>query len=148
MKIAVMSDTHGIFRDDWRRHLDGCDLLIHAGDVNTKRCYDKIKDLGIPSYIVRGNSDQGSWADILPELLTVPIEGKFFYIVHNKMDLPFDLTEADFIIFGHTHCYASYERFGKVFLNPGTAGQPRTDARSMAILELSGDDYDIRRIYM
>ena len=148
MKIAVISDTHGIFRDDWRRHLGGCDLLIHAGDVNTKSCYDKIKGLGIPCYVVRGNSDQGSWADVLPELLTVPIQGKIFYIVHNKMDLPFDLTEADFVIFGHTHCYANYERFGKVFLNPGSAGQPRMDARSMAILTLDADGYDVQRIYL
>lgn len=143
-----MSDTHGIFRDDWRRHLTGCELLIHAGDIHTKSCYDKIKSIGIPCYIVRGNSDQGEWANVLPELLTVPVQGKIFYIVHNKLDLPFDLTDADFVIFGHTHCYAHYERFGKVFLNPGTAGQPRTDARSMAILTLDADGYDIQRIYL
>ena len=108
MRIAVMSDTHGIFRDDWKRYLEGCELLIHAGDVDTKSCYDKIKSLGIPCYIVRGNSDQGEWANVLPELLTVPVQGKIFYIVHNKQDLPFDLTDADFVIFGHTHCYAHY----------------------------------------
>lgn len=136
MKIGILSDTHGIFREDWIPHLTGCDYLIHAGDVNTKTCYEKIESLGIPFYVVRGNSDMGEWAKFLPEFLSVPIGGRIFYIVHNRYDLPFDLTDADFIIYGHTHYYEEYERFGKVYLNPGSAGQPRGDARSMAILEL------------
>lgn len=144
MKIGILSDTHGVFREDWVPILTGCDYLIHAGDINTKLCYDKIKALGIPCYFVRGNCDQGSWAEFLPEFLTVPIGGKIFYIIHNKSDLPFDLTDADFVIFGHTHCYAEYERFGKVFINPGTAGQPRGDGRSMAILELKENGYNCR----
>lgn len=146
MKIGILSDTHGVFREDWVSILTQCDYLIHAGDINTKTCYDRIKALGIPCYFVRGNSDHGEWARFLPEFLTVPIGGKIFYIIHNKSDLPFDLTDADFVIFGHTHCYTEYERFGKVFLNPGTAGQPRGDGRSMAILELKEDAYTIRRI--
>lgn len=146
MKIGVISDTHGIFREEWLTHLSGCDCLIHAGDINTQKCYDKFKETGIPTYMVRGNCDRGGWAAYLPEFLQVPIGGKLFYIVHNKSDLPFDLTDADFVIFGHTHQYAQYGRYGKVFLNPGSAAQPRGDLKSMAILELSGDSYEIRRI--
>lgn len=148
MKIGVISDTHGIFREDWLPHLRECDYLIHAGDIDTKICYENFKNLGIPFYAVRGNCDMGSWAKYLPEFLTAPIGGKIFYIIHNKSDLPFDLTDADFVIFGHTHVYTSYERFGKVFLNPGSAGQPRGDARSMAILELEEDSYQIRRVFL
>lgn len=148
MKIGIISDTHGVFREDWLPHLADCDYLIHAGDINTKTCYEKLKSLGIPLYPVRGNCDHGDWAKYLPEFLQVPIGGKRFYIVHNKSDLPFDLTDADFIIFGHTHCYTYYERFGKVFLNPGSAGQPRGDARSMAILDLEGDSYEVQRIFL
>lgn len=148
MKIGIISDTHGIYRSDWTAHLKECDLLIHAGDVNTEKCYETIKSLGIPLYAVRGNCDHGNWAEKLPEFLSVPIEGKIFYIIHNRSDLPFDLTDADFVIFGHTHCYTYYERFGKVFLNPGSAGQPRGDSRSLAILELKEDGYEVNRIYL
>ena len=148
MKIGIISDTHGVFREDWIPHLTGCDYLIHAGDINTKSCYDKLNSLDVPIYFVRGNCDHGEWATYLPEFLTVPIGGKLFYVVHNRSDLPFDLTDADFVIFGHTHCYTCYDRFGKVFLNPGSAGQPRGDARSMAIIELTDDTYDIQRIYL
>lgn len=148
MKIGILSDTHGIFRDDWLPHLTKCDYLIHAGDIDTKRCYEKLNSLGIPIYFVRGNNDHGDWADYLPEFMKVPIGGRLFYVVHNKSDLPFDLTDADFIIFGHTHCYTCYDRFGKVFLNPGSAGQPRGDSRSMAIVELTEDAHDIQRIFL
>lgn len=148
MKIGILSDTHGIFREDWLPHLTDCDYLIHTGDIDTKTCYETFKSLGVPLYLVRGNCDRGDWAKFIPEFLQVPIGGKLFYIIHNKSDLPFDLTDADFVIFGHTHCYTHYERFGKVFLNPGSAGQPRGDARSMAILELDGDAYEVRRIFL
>ena len=140
MKIGLISDTHGVFREEWIPHIKDCDYLIHAGDTNTRACYDKINELGIPMYVVRGNSDMGFWADFLPEFLSVPIGGKIFYIVHDRYDLPYDLSEADFIIFGHTHCYETFERNGKVYINPGSAGQPRWDARSLAILELPDED--------
>ncbi len=148
MKVGIISDTHGVFREDWLPHLTECDYLIHAGDINTQSCYEKFNSLGIPIYFVRGNCDHGEWATYLPEFLTVPIGGRLFYVVHNRSDLPFDLTDADFIIFGHTHCYTCYDRFGKVFLNPGSAGQPRGDSRSMAIIELTEDTYDIQRIFL
>ncbi len=148
MKIGIISDTHGIYRDEWTVHLRDCEVVIHAGDINTKNCYEKIKGLGIPLYAVRGNCDHGEWAKDLQEFISVPIAGKRFYIAHNQYDFPFDKTDADFLIFGHTHCYTCYERYGKVFLNPGSAGQPRGDARSLAILELDGDGYEVKRILL
>ena len=105
MKIGIISDTHGIFREEWHRHLDGCDYLIHAGDFCTQKNYDCFRNFGIPLYMVRGNNDRGDWAKNLPEFLQFRIGGKTFFLVHNQFDLPFDLTDADFLIFGHTHHY-------------------------------------------
>lgn len=102
MKIGIISDTHGIFREEWHRHLDGCDYLIHAGDFCTQKNYDCFRNFGIPLYMVRGNNDRGDWAKNLPEFLQFRIGGKTFFLVHNQFDLPFDLTDADFLIFGHT----------------------------------------------
>lgn len=148
MRIGILSDTHGVFKDEWISNFKGCDYLIHAGDICTKVCYDKLKSIGIPIYFVRGNCDCGDWAKYLPEFLQVPIGDKIFFIVHNQRDLPYDLTDADFIIFGHTHQYTNFERFGRVFLNPGSAGQPRGDLASMAILEFTDIHYEVRRIYL
>ncbi len=149
MKLAMISDTHGIFRADWIPHFTGCDYLIHAGDIDSGACYEKLKALDIPLLAVHGNCDMGSWAQFLPETLTIPLGGKMFYIAHNKYDLPSNLTCADFVIFGHTHQFETYERHGTVFLNPGSAGEPRGDSRSMAILTISEDgSHEIRRVLL
>ena len=148
IRIGILSDTHGIYRNEWTAQLKDCDCLIHAGDFNTLKCYETIQALGMPLYAVRGNCDIGDWAQNLQEFLSVPSGGNRFFIVHNQNDLPFDLTDADFVVFGHTHRYTYYDRFGKVFLNPGSAGQPRGDSRSLAILTLRGDSYEVKRVYL
>lgn len=148
MKIALISDTHGIFREDWLSYIKDCDCLIHTGDFNTERCYQRFQELGIPMYMVRGNCDMGEWASYLHEFVSVPIGGKLFYLVHNRADLPFDLTDADFIIFGHTHVYTHYERYGKVFINPGSAGENRGAGKSMAVLTLTESGYEVMPIHL
>lgn len=146
MKIALISDTHGIFREDWMDIIKDCDFLIHTGDFDTKRCYDKFMNTGVPSYMVRGNCDHGEWASFLPVFMPVVIGGKMFYLVHNRMDLPFDLTDADFVIFGHTHVPSHMERYGKIFINPGSAGSDRGAGKYMAVLELTSDGYNVEQI--
>lgn len=148
MKIGILSDTHGIFREDWLQELNACDHIIHAGDINTKSCYEKFQALSIPCSFVRGNCDHGEWAMSLPTFLSIELGGRTFYVAHQKADFPFDLTDADFLIFGHTHQYSCYDRFGKVFLNPGSAAQARYDSNSLAILELKKDSYEIRRVIL
>ncbi len=60
MKIALISDTHGIFREEWVPHITACDYLIHAGDINTKTCYEKFKSLGVPAYFEK---ETQTWAN-------------------------------------------------------------------------------------
>ena len=50
MKLAIISDTHGIFRPDWTTHITGCDYLIHAGDINSRACYEKLKAIGVHTW--------------------------------------------------------------------------------------------------
>ena len=76
----------------------------------------------------------------------MPIGGKLFYLVHNRADLPFDLTDADFVVFGHTHVFTHYDRYGKIFLNPGSAVADRGDGKGMAILTLTEDGYALEHI--
>lgn len=148
MKIGILSDTHGVFREEWGSYLKGCDYLIHAGDVHTKECYETIKALGIPLYLVRGNNDIGRWAKYLPEFLQVSIGGKIFFIIHDEMELTADVTQADFVIFGHTHHFTTYERGKTVFINPGSTTQGRGDSRSLVLLTLTENDYQLRRILL
>ena len=148
MKIALVSDTHGVCREELLTQIKKCDYLIHVGDFDREHVYNTLQELGVPMYAVRGNCDRGDWATYLHEFLAVPIGGKMFYLVHNQMDLPYDLTDADFIVYGHTHVFTHMERHGKVYINPGTAGQDRGDGKSMAILTLEDGKYRLERIYL
>ena len=41
MRLGVISDTHGVLRDEVIEKLKGCDYIIHAGDVGGKEIIDK-----------------------------------------------------------------------------------------------------------
>lgn len=140
MKIAVISDTHGVLKDSLLQQLRSCDYILHAGDIGTQECYLRLRELKIPLYIIRGNCDRGEWCRNLPEPLAAPIGGRIFYLIHKKSQLPYPLPKADFIISGHTHAYSVSCRGSITYLNPGSAGRSRGGAPlSMAIITLDED---------
>ena len=46
-------------------------------------------------------------------------------MVHNKKDVPDDLSGVDAVVFGHSHRYLQEERNGVLWLNPGSCGPRR-----------------------
>ena len=72
MKIALVSDTHGVCRKELFDHIKNCDYLIHTGDFDNERTYNRFLNCGIPMYAVRGNCDHGEWASYLHEFVSVP----------------------------------------------------------------------------
>lgn len=56
--IGLISDTHGLLRDEALRALRGADLIIHAGDVGKPEILDRLRDLA-PVVAVRGNVERG-----------------------------------------------------------------------------------------
>ena len=44
--------------------------------------------------------------------------------------------------------YSRTNRYGKVFINPGSAGADRGDGKGIAILELTDNEYDVERILL
>ena len=73
MKIALVSDTHGVCRKELFDHIKKCDYLILTGDFDNERTYNRFLNCGIPMYAVRGNCDHGEWASYLHEFVSVPI---------------------------------------------------------------------------
>lgn len=137
MRIAVISDTHGVLKDSLIQQLKTCDYILHAGDIGTPECYQALRDLKIPLYAIRGNCDRGEWCRNLPDTLAAPIGGRIFYLIHKKSQLPYPLPEADFIVSGHTHAYSLSQRGHITYLNPGSAGRSRNGAPlSMAVVSL------------
>ena len=64
--------------------------------------------------------------------------GVRFYMVHNKKELPADLTGVDAVVFGHSHRYLQQEKEGRLWLNPGSCGPRRFDQEITLMLAEAG----------
>lgn len=80
-----------------------------------------------PVHAVRGNTDYGAWADLLPETEVVSADGVDIYMVHDIEDLDLDPAAAGFgvVVYGHSHRPDIAKRDGVVYFNPGAAGHRR-----------------------
>mgnify|MGYP000404592098 CR=1 FL=1 len=123
MRLAILSDTHGLLRPEVTELLKSADAILHGGDINRQSIVDQLRQYA-PLYVVRGNNDK-EWAEQLPHDLTVTLGGVTFYLVHNKKEVPADLTGVDAVVFGHSHKYVQEEKDGVLWLNPGSCGPRR-----------------------
>ena len=123
MKLAILSDTHGLLRPQVLEHLKNADAILHGGDINKQSVVDELRQYA-PLYVVRGNNDK-EWAEEIPHDLTVALGGVTFYMVHNKKELPAKLDSVDVVVFGHSHKYVQEEKEGLLWLNPGSCGPRR-----------------------
>ena len=123
MNLIILSDTHGLLRPAVLELLRSTDAILHAGDINSQTVVDKLSAFA-PLYVVRGNNDK-EWAAAIPHDLTVTLDGVRFYMVHNKKDVPADLTGVDVVVFGHSHKYSEERRGDVLWLSPGSCGPRR-----------------------
>jgi hypothetical protein len=99
-----------------------------------------------PLYIVRGNNDK-DWAENIPHHLTVSLGGVAFYMVHNKKEVPADLTGVDVVVYGHSHKYAQEDKGGVLWLNPGSCGPRRFHQEiTMAMMEVEDGKYEVEKL--
>ena len=144
-RIAVLSDTHGLLRQEVLDAITGCDAIIHGGDINQPEILDRLREIA-PVYVVRGNNDK-EWAEHLPATLTFQIEDCRFFLVHNKKEVPKDLTGIDTVIFGHSHKYFEQTIDGRLWLNPGSCGRRRFDQEiTLAVLTVEGKSASVHKI--
>ena len=141
MNVAILSDTHGLLRPEVLEHLKTADAIFHGGDINKQRIVDELGTYA-PLYIVRGNNDK-EWAENIPHDLTVTLEGVTFYMVHNRKEVPADLSGIDVVVFGHSHKYVQEEKDGLLWLNPGSCG-PRRFHQEITMMMAEAADGRIR----
>jgi putative phosphoesterase len=124
--IGLISDTHGLLREEALAALKGCDLIIHAGDVGDPEILGRLHAVA-PVVAVRGNVDQGAWASELPLTATVEARSALICVLHDIRQLDFDPAAAgfNFVISGHSHKPGRTERAGVIYINPGSAGPRR-----------------------
>jgi putative phosphoesterase len=139
--VGVISDTHGILLPAAIKALENVNLIVHAGDVGDTEVLDDLKSIA-PVFAVRGNMDMIEGLRELPETEVVDVGDVLLYVIHNIHRLDIVPSKAGFsaVIFGHLHCPSVSEKSGVLFLNPGSAAQPRRNyPASIALLHVRGD---------
>jgi uncharacterized protein len=100
-RIGLISDTHGLLRPQAATFLQGCDHIIHGGDIggpefrrstpnqlrfqrfgDGAEILDQLARLA-PVSAVRGNNDRAAWARDLPETQLLRFDSVQLYVIHD-----------------------------------------------------------------
>jgi putative phosphoesterase len=137
MRVAVLSDTHS--PRFWKgcpaavaQHLEGADLILHAGDVCTEDVLEELSRFA-PVRAVLGNNDQpevATWG--APETLELDLGGLSVAMVHDSgpaagrvRRLRRRFPGADLVVFGHSHIPMDVTEEGLRIFNPGSPTDKR-----------------------
>jgi putative phosphoesterase len=125
-RVGLISDTHGLLRPEAKAFLEGCDRIIHGGDIGNPDILEQLAALA-PLSVVRGNNDHGDWAEELAETQRVQVGKVLIYVIHDIAQLDIDPRGAGVrvVVSGHSHKPAVTERDGVLYVNPGSAGPRR-----------------------
>lgn len=140
MKIGVISDTHGLFRDVISDLFMSVDMIIHAGDIGSMDVISRLRAIA-KTVAVIGNTD----TDYLIKkefnrTEYIQLYGMALYVIHDATKIDIDLRSAgiDVLIHGHTHRQEINHRGGLLYFNPGSAGHKRPHLPiSVGIIELN-----------
>lgn len=140
--MGVISDTHGALPDTVMVAFEGVEAIVHAGDIEDPLTLGLLRTVA-PVTAARGNCDDHGETSLLPPVASVKIGGVRFLVAHKKRVLlaRFDPAQAGarVVVTGHTHKAANEERDGVLYLNPGSASDPRDgNAATVAIVEIDG----------
>lgn len=126
MIIGVISDTHGLLRDEAVAPLRGVEHILHAGDIGSADILKRLEAIA-PVTAIRGNVDTEPWAQQLPTTNVVELASVFFYVLHDGKALDLDPRAASFgaVVSGHSHVPKIEWRDGVLYFNPGSAGPRR-----------------------
>lgn len=124
--IGVISDTHGLIREEALEALKGSDLIIHAGDIGKIEVIEELKRIA-PVHCVIGNCDKGELKEIFHKNHVVEVEDILIYILHSIDELDLDPEASGFsvVITGHSHKPCIIKKGKVLYLNPGSAGPKR-----------------------
>ncbi|MHC8300264.1 metallophosphoesterase family protein [Pseudomonas sp. ZS1P83] len=148
MKVGVISDTHGLLRVEALAALEGCERIIHAGDIGDPDILGQLQSIA-PLHVVRGNNDlDAPWAGHLADSLRFDLNGWQALLVHDIADVPVVLDAGiKLVITGHSHKPRIEWRGERLYLNPGSAGRRRFKLPvTLALLEVLENKIEPRLI--
>ena len=150
MKTAIISDTHGLLRPEALTAIQGCDLILHAGDIGSPEILDHLSQIA-PVHAVRGNNDLDlPWAANIPDYLSLDLNGWPTLLIHDIADVPALLAaNTRLIITGHSHKPLIEWRDNRLYLNPGSAGRRRFKLPvTLALLDVRADALEPQLIHL
>ncbi|CEK36158.1 YfcE family phosphodiesterase [Paeniclostridium sordellii] len=142
MKIGIISDTHGLLRDEVKSNLQDCDLILHAGDVGNLELINELNSITKCEFI-KGNCDKKIEFENIEDNKVININGIKVYMVHDLKSIKYNLKELDIdiVVYGHSHKKNYYENDGIIYINPGSVGPKRFKLPThMAKLEIKNND--------
>ena len=143
MTIGIISDTHGNLPAGLHEIFKGVDAIVHAGDIGDGAILDELQRMA-PVVAVRGNMDWGEWAGKLSGIEILRVENLKIGIIHDLYQMPAELISGScrVVVNGHTHKALIEEKKGVLYINPGSAGQPRVKRpASVALLRITEDRF-------
>ena len=140
MLIGVISDTHGLLRQEALVALAEVEHILHIGDVGDFEILDELRKIA-PVTAIRGNIDVYGECAKLPATEMVELGGRYFYMVHSIHDLDIDPRAAGVgvVVSGHSHKPLIERKGGVMYLNPGSAGPRRFSLPVTVALVTVGD---------
>jgi putative phosphoesterase len=150
--VGLISDTHGLVRPEIFTALAGVELILHAGDVGGAGVLTEIGALA-PVYAVYGNTDVPGGS--LPAELDLDVEGLSIHVSHGHevgSPTPARLlarSNADVIVFGHTHKPLVERNGARLVVNPGAAGPRRFNLKpSVARMAIANGHAEVEIVWL
>ena len=137
MIIGIISDTHGLLREEVLQELKNCYLVIHAGDIGKNDIINSLQQICRTEFVY-GNIDK--YNEEIGKIIN--INGLKIYIIHNIKDIEEHLNkkDIDIIVYGHSHKSKIYIEEGILYINPGSVGPKRFKLEpTMAKLYIEGN---------
>ena len=127
-------------------YLQGCDAILHAGDLHTLDVVDELSTIA-PVYVSEGNGDIGIIDERVKPAWSLTFGSFSIGMVHHcpsperksesfvKEKLSKHFTELpDVLIFGHTHLEMVHHYGDLTLVNPGSPTLPRNQALQLGTL--------------
>ena len=142
IKIGLISDTHDRLNPQTAEIFRGCQHIIHAGDLTSPFIMDEL-ELIAPVTAARGNCDFGYWARTIPAAVTAKFEDVQIQVIHNVNYLTLE-PDTKIVIYGHTHRARQHWGGDVLYINPGSASEPRYSQHpSVAVLTVDGAKFSV-----
>lgn len=125
MRVGVLSDTHGLLRPEVLARLEGCERILHAGDVGDREVLERLRRIA-PVAAVKGNVDLAPSLAELPATLAGELAGLPFRMTHRREDVERRwVKKVRLVVYGHSHRPELAWESGCLLLNPGACGRRR-----------------------